>query len=176
MVASKPKASGCVWSAPLGTSLPETASEALDSAFKSLGYLSSNGVVDGMDDASTDVPAFGGDIVMTVNTTHKVTKKFTPIEVNREAMAEAYGPENVTGEGDNINIKVNAKEKPSRCYVFEYVLSDGRIERDVVPNGKVTDVGDVTHADASPISSELTITEFPDEAGNKEYKYIATVA
>lgn len=176
VVASKPKAGGCVYSAPLGTALPTDASASLNEAFVSLGYLDASGVSEKIDDASQDIAAFGGDIVMTVTTSHKVSQTFTPIERNEAALKETFGHSNVTKSGENINVTVNAKEAEPRSYVFEYVLSDGRIERDVVPIGKVTDVGDATYADNSPIANSITITDFPDEAGNKEYKYIAKVS
>lgn len=175
VVASKPKAGGCVYSAPLGTPLPTDASSELNQAFVSLGYISDAGVVEGFEDASQDVAAFGGDIVMTVQTSHKVTQKFTPIERNVVALKETFGDDNVKEQSGKITISVNAKERAARCYVFEYILSDGRIERDVVPVGKVTEIGDITYADASPVANEITITDFPDASGNKEYKYIATV-
>ena len=44
VTAAKPKVGGAVWRAPLGTTLPTDAKTALDKAFKSLGYISGDGL------------------------------------------------------------------------------------------------------------------------------------
>ena len=44
VVAGKPKVGGGIWTAPLGTTLPKDATTALDVAFKSLGYVSDDGL------------------------------------------------------------------------------------------------------------------------------------
>ena len=44
VTAAKPKVGGAVWRAPAGSKLPKNAVEALDTAFKSLGYISEDGL------------------------------------------------------------------------------------------------------------------------------------
>ena len=43
-VYSKPKATGCVWSATPGSALPTDASTELDPAFEGWGYISDDGI------------------------------------------------------------------------------------------------------------------------------------
>ena len=42
--AGKPMLTGAIWTAPLGTALPTSTTEALDAAFKCLGYCSDDGL------------------------------------------------------------------------------------------------------------------------------------
>lgn len=184
VVAAKPKAGGAVWVAPLGTTCPTDAVAALDNKFKSIGYLSEDGIAEEIDSSPTDIEAFGGDVVLTINASHKVVYKFTPIEHdNVETLSLIYGAANVSTKsgvsgvtGDQTEVLINAKEHPQCCFVFEFVLSNGKIERVVVPVGKVTEVGGTSYKDDGHVSNELSVTCFPDEEENKAYKYLAKPA
>lgn len=176
VVASKPKATGCVWVAPLGTDLPTDGTTALNSAFVSLGYISEDGVSEEVESEKTDIKAFGGDTVLTVSTSHSVSYKFTPMEhKSADALKAIYGDDNVSVSAGKATVKVNSKEQAVKSYVFEFALSDSTVERIVVPQGKASASGTTTYADGSEISSELTVDAFPDDSGNKAYKYL-TVA
>ena len=174
--AAKPKAGGAVWSAPLGTEAPTDAVTTLAAAFHSLGYCSDGGIVNSIETDTESVPAFGGDTVLELQTSRKETFKFTPIELNQYSLGETYGDDNVTlDDQGNLTILHNGKEHDFRVYVFEILLNQNRVKRIVVPNGKITEVGDVSYVDGEPIGSELTLTALPDESGNTAYAYIAEV-
>ncbi len=167
-----PKAGGAIWSASLGTPLPKNAIDPLDPAFNSLGFISEDGIVNAEESDSEDIKAYGGRVVKTVQTSHKETFTFTPIETNKYVLAERYGSDNVTlDERGNIAVAHNAKSKPARCYVIETVLDDGKIARDVIPAGRVTSVGEKTYKDGAAIAGELTLSCEEDNLGNTAYTY-----
>lgn len=177
VVASKPQTAGCVYVAPAGTDLPTDGTTALNSAFKSLGYISEDGVSEEINAEKTDIKAFGGDTVLTVRTSHSLTYTFTPMEHKSvDVLKEIYGDDNVSVIAGKAVVKVNSKEQVVKVYVFEFVLSDGTIERVVVPRGKASASGKTTYADGSQVSNELTVDAFPDEDGNKAYKYLAVAS
>lgn len=173
---AKPKAAGAVWSAPAGTAVPKDATTALAETFKSLGYVSEDGIVNSIESDTETITAFGGDTVLEINTSRKESFKFTPIETNQYALAETYGDDNVTvDDSGTLTVLHNNKERGQKVYVFEILMNYNRVKRIVVPMGKVTEVGDVTYASGEPIGSELTLSALPDADGNTATEYIAEV-
>lgn len=172
----KPRAAGGIFAAPPGSSLPTDATSDLDNAFVGLGYVSDAGLVNGVEVNTEDVVAWGGDTVLTIRTSRSETFSWTFIETNAAVMAEVYGPSNVTGtDQTELTVVHNNRELPSRAYVFEILMTGDRVKRIVVPNAKVTSVGDVSYVDGEPIGYEVTLGAFPDAQGNTAYEYIAEV-
>ena len=62
---NKPKTTGAIWVAPVGSTLPTDATTALDAAFKCLGYASEDGVTNANSPDTDTVKAWGGDTVLT---------------------------------------------------------------------------------------------------------------
>lgn len=170
----KPGTNGPVFRAPSGTTLPTDATTALAATFKCLGHLSDDGWTKSTERESEDINAYGGQNVLTVQTSKKVTVQMTLIEaLNVDALKAVFGDTNVTGTlEDGITIKDNAKELEEAVWVLETIMTDGVLERLVIPRGKVSEVGDTVYKDDEPIGYEITITCLPDASGEETYRYV----
>lgn len=174
----KPKATGAVFVAPKGTALPTDATTALAAAYKGLGYVSEDGLVNSLESDTENVNAWGGDLVLVGQTNFMETFMVNLIETNAEALRTFYGAENVTeGAGGAITVKQNSKMLPNIVVVFELVLTGGRVKRIVVPNAQIVDrSGEITYVDGEPISYPALFQAYPDANGNSHTEYIAVVS
>lgn len=176
----KPKTTGGVWWCPDGTvTLPTDATTSLSTSFSCLGYISEDGVTEACDISSASIIAWGGDTVDTAQQGKTYTYSFTPIEVmNIDVLKMMYGANNVSQVGTTGVITVNgtSDEVPSGVFVIELALKDGAYGRIVIPNGKLTSIGDVAYNDSDPIGGECEITANTDSSGKAWYKYFLPAA
>lgn len=173
----KPKATGAVFVAPAGTTLPTDATTALNAAFKGLGYVSEDGLVNSVETDTENVNAWGGDLVLVGQTSFSETFTVNLLETNAEALKVYYGADNVTVSGSNITITQNSGVLPNVAVVFELVMTGGRVKRIVVPNAQIVDrSGEITYVDGEPIAYPAVFTAYPDSNGNTHTEYIAVVA
>ena len=169
----KPKVGGAVYSAPLGSTLPVDATTELDVAFKGLGYISEDGLTNENTPESESIKAWGGDTVLTVQTGKEDKFSYKLIEAtNIEVLKEVYGLGNVDGALDTgITIKANSKNLEEHSIVVDMILKNS-LKRVVIPNAKVSEIGEIAYQDSDAIGYEMTIHALPDEEGNTHYEYI----
>ena len=179
VLAGKPLSTGGVLIAPLGTALPTNASTAPAAGFVAAGYIGEDGVTESAERSTEKIRAWGGDTVKVVSTEFSVTYSFVFLEtLNTTVLETVYGDDNVstvaaTGtEGALRVVAINGDDLPHKSFVIEVKDGPARV-RIVIPDGQVTEVGEVTYTDAEVIGYEVTVEAFQDADGNNCYKYIS---
>lgn len=173
VTAGKPKATGAVFRAPAGTALPTDASTSLNIAFKSLGYVSEDGITSSNTKTSEEIKEWGGSVVMTVQTEASAAFEMTFIEsLNAEVLKLVFGDANVTESGGALTVSADGTESQPQVFVIEMVVTGGRAMRIVIPNGKISEVGDVEYTAGGAVGYPVTIAALPDTNGKFYYEYV----
>lgn len=175
----KPKITGAVYRAPLGTTLPTDATTALAGAFVEMGYISDDGVVNSNNPSTQKISAWGGQVVLIVTTEKPDTFQLTFLEaMNSNVLETVYGVNNVTVDAVNgtIAVKANTAALEDYVYVIEQVLKGGAKKRIVIPTGELSALGDIVYKDDTAIGYKVTIDALPNSSGDTHYEYIALPA
>jgi hypothetical protein len=164
---------GAVYTGDNGTTLPTDATTELDAALADVGYISEDGVVESHDTDSNDIRAWqNGDVVRKVQTSHDVTFGFTMLETTETTLAAFYG--NYDGDGATGTVEITGDQLPRGVWVLS-VLDGDHVLRIVIPDGQITDRGDITYANGEAVGREVTITAYPVD-GVKATIYLDTAA
>lgn len=171
----KPKIGGAVYTAVLGTAVPTDAKSELNAAFKSLGYCSDDGIKNKATSSSDTINAWGGDTVLDVD--KEFTDEFTITlleSLNTDVLKEVFGQSEVSGDTETgVTVDVKANTRGYRALVVDMVLAEGTmLKRIVVPECKLTEVGEVTYKDDDAVAYECTFKARPDDKGSYHKEYI----
>lgn len=174
VTAAKPKVGGGIYRAPLGTALPTDTTTELNAAFKSLGYISEDGLSNGNSPSNESIKEWGGQTVLDVQNEKPDKYTFTMLEsLNPEVLKTVYGNTNVAGTiEEGLSIKANNKELEEAAYVVDMIMSNNIKKRIVIPDAKVSSIGDVVHIGTDAVKYQVTISCYPDATGNTHYEYL----
>jgi hypothetical protein len=155
--------SGLVYHAPLLTTLPTDTTTALNVAFLHVGYISDEGIGADPEESTSDIRAWGGDLVRRVISEYGESYTFTMLETNTNSVAAYFGNGTATAwEGRQVDIR--------KAWVFH--MTDGAsIRRVVLPDASVTDRGALTYATTEAISYPVTVSTYPNAAGVHSFHY-----
>lgn len=162
---------GAAYVAPPKTTLPTDSESTWNAAFTDIGWISDDGITESNSADSTEIKGWqGGQTVRKVISSSEMTFSFTAIETSKTVL-ELYhkGSKVVTTTGKSV-LAVKAPGPDRRTFGFDVIDGDSHI-RIVIPDGEVTETGDITYKGDEAIAYELTITAYPGPDGTVAFKY-----
>lgn len=170
---------GAIKHAPLGTTLPSLSSitvsaVTLDAAFTGNEYVSEDGLTLSPSISTTDIKDWSGATVRKVLESFDGTLSWTMISTNAGALGIAFGAANITtstatsAHGAQVRAQLGARLPEAQSWVFLMKDGNARIVV-VVPNGQVTEIGDVTFAANAAVGWNVKLACYPDSSGNSIY-------
>ncbi len=167
---------GTFYRAPLGTPLPETAVEALDSDFEDHGWLGEEGITNAQTRDTTKHKSFGGDTVKTTQDNYEETIQVTLLESSPIVLATVFGDDNVTVDETGGHRTIRVDHEPAMLPRSSFVcrVIDGEKTRlIVVEEGQVTTIDDIVHVHTDLLAYTITIDTFrPASGGPAVYELI----
>lgn len=148
---------GYFFIAPVGTELPSDYSTPLPPAYKCLGFISSDGYEESVDEDSDELTDINGDVMDETTSKRVESAAVTLAEIKAQTLAAMYGDENVSDKDGMITVRHNGNSHPTYAYVLELLLKDNRKWRKVVPLGKSSELDSLKIAASELASRQLTI-------------------
>ena len=173
------KTTGAIKHAPLGTTLPSLSSISkagvtLDQAFVGNEYVSEAGLTLSPSISTADIKDWSGAIVRKLLDSFDGTLSWTMISTDKNALEVAFGSKYVTSNtattahGAQVQAALGAHLPDPQSWVFLMKDGDARIVI-VVPDGQITEVGDVTFVSNDAVGWNVTLSCYPDTNGESIY-------
>lgn len=167
-------ATGAIYVAPQGTTLPTDATTALGSTFKLLGFTSDAGVQLNESRSTNAINAWEGRTqVYNAVTEYYEQLVFMPIQCNADVLKLVWGEDNVTTAQDGtILAKHTGANLDPVCIVIETVPRPGIVRR-FAGTYQLTERGGSTMDGTQVDGRELTFNSIADANGVTTYEYVA---
>lgn len=173
-VANLPIDGGVYFNAPVGTPLPKTATEALNSAFVDHGAVGEDGFNNTPNRETSTEKMFGGGDWVDLQTAYTETVTITLLEDDNEhVLKSCFGDANVIEKaatdkhGRQRTIYHTDERLPLKSHIVKAVSGE-KAKTLVVPVGRITTVEKTAETHSASTKYNLTITAFK---GPQEYKY-----
>lgn len=169
---------GGVLAGPLGSTLPTTVAASIDAAIKPLGYVSEDGLESQGERSVEKIKDWNADIIAQLQTEHSVRFGLTLYAVwDSDVCKEVFGTDNITvtpatpSSGRLITVRETGSTLPNRVWIFDMKNGDKKL-RIVLPNAKISEVGENKFAAGELAGFKITVEAFKDDAGVKAYRYL----
>ena len=165
-VGAPPIDGGVYFNAPLGTALPDTATEALDPAFADHGAVGEDGIDVAQSRSAKDVKMFGGETFIDVQENYDESVTLTLLEDDNDAvLATAFGDANVekteanAEHGVQRTIYHTSEPLPIKSHVIKAVSGE-KSKTYVIERGRVSEVAAIKDVHSDVTKRQITIKTF----------------
>lgn len=168
---------GPILSAPRGTVLPVAIADALDPAFEDSGYISEDGLTLTPERSTEVVRDWSGSVVRELLTEFAAKLAWAHLETNETSLKNYLGDDNVSvteataTEGKRITALLRGTEMPRKSWTFKVKDGDARVLI-VVPDGQVSETGEVAFIKSGALTWPVTLATYPDASGVNVYIYL----
>ena len=168
-------ATGAIFVAPKGTTLPTDATTALGSTFVLLGFTSDAGVQISEDSSTDAIHAWEGrTAVYNVRTEYTESISFTPIQCNADVAKLTWGDDMVvSGTGGALTVKHHGGTLEPVVIAIETTPRENIVRR-YVGTFQLTERGEVTLDGTQVDGRQLSFNAIADANGVTMYEYSAT--
>lgn len=172
-------ATGAILHADVGTTLPTIANvfspdAAWRSNFDGNEYVSEDGLTLAPSISTNEIKDWSGATVRRVLSAFDGKISWQMLSTNEEAMKIAFGDKNVTataattGHGKLLETGLGAHLPDRQSFIF--LMKDGDAKMAiVVPDGQITEVGEVAFKSNDAIKWPVTLSCYPDSSGQSIY-------
>ena len=158
---------GYMFTAPVGTAFP-TVFDAIGGAWANEGFISSDGFVEHLDGSNSNIGDMNGDTVDTYGDSKTETMALTLMEMAKNPLKMQYGSQNVSVAGDGtITVHHNwSRAEDHWAVILDLLLKDGRRWRKLIPDCKVSELGDFTGNSTTATGRQITLTYLKGDNGD----------
>ncbi|MEU7584432.1 hypothetical protein AB0B50_43410 [Streptomyces sp. NPDC041068] len=151
--------------------LPTNATDNWDPAFTDVGWISDDGITESNSTDATEIKGWqGGQTVRKVISSSEMTFAFTAIETSKTVLELYHKGSKVSTTSGKSVLAIKSPGPDRRIFGFDVIDGSNHI-RIVIPDGEVTETGDITYKGDEAVAYELTITAYPGADGTVAYKY-----
>lgn len=170
---------GAILSAPATFSgtLPAAVDDTPDPAFVGSGYIDEEGLTLTPERSTEPIRDWSGTVVREILTEFAAKLAWAHLETSVEALRNYLGDDQVTvtaatsSEGKRITALLKAAEMPRKPYLFRIKDGAARVLI-VVPDGQVTEQGEVAFVKSGAIKWPVVLSTYPDASGVNVYIYL----
>jgi hypothetical protein len=151
--------------------LPTNASGALSADFFEVGAITPDGISESTSQDRTSVFIWQGNtLARQIPGEYSKTFTFAAAETNLITLGVQFAGSTITQTAEGVSVAEKAPTTDVRSWVLHGI--DGtRKQRVVIPNGEVTERGDVVWSAGDITVYEWTVSCYPDLSGNILYRY-----
>lgn len=168
---------GGLYVAPAGTPLPDDVDEPLHVKFKSLGYVSSDGVTIAIDGSTTPIEVWSGERIGSLRDAFSIEYSMSLYQVlSPHVNAVIFGDGSVTTaaataeHGNRMKVAIGSRMPKIASLVLDAFFEDKMI-RQVAELVQVSDIDDITLVHNEPMAFQPTFSVFRGSNGDHVVQY-----